>query len=475
MSFTAVKSDGEAGASDAPPREAEGGTAKPPRLASVISKLTAANFALVAAGIVTAPLQARALGPTGRGELAAITAPLSLAPIMLTLGLSMYTFRAVATGRRPGTVVGTIGAVYLFLGAVAIGIGPLVGHLVGGSHHVVSRWVFIGFAILPLAFVNQVITDTCVGENRWGPVIAYRLCSPIVLIVGVVVLFLIGHLTVASAAILSIGGGTLPIVFLVPFARRYRPLRFDRQVVREGVPFGLRAWAAGIGQLVNVRFDQLLMTRLVNPAELGLYAIAVTASGVLVNPFATALTSGTMPRFATGSTDLIEKVVRTVLLGVLVVSIGVAVASPVVVPLVFGSSFKGAVPMIWILLGAGIPLTASAVLSSAVTSTGHPGWAALAEIAAICITIPGLILLLPSMGGEGAALVSLVAYSTSFSVLAFASRRKLGVSLRGLLVLRPSDGRLLVEQLGRVFGPKLAKLRRRLPGGRSRGPEGGPQ
>jgi hypothetical protein len=117
-------------------------------------------------------------------------------------------------------------------------------------------------------------------------------------------------------------GGTLSTVFLLPGARKALPLRFDWSIVREAVPFGLKSWAAGLGQFVNVRADQLLMTRLVSPSQLGLYAIAVTASGVLVNPFASALAVATVPRFATGDTDLIERTVRVTLLAVLLTSVG---------------------------------------------------------------------------------------------------------------------------------------------------------
>lgn len=410
-----------------------------PRLSSVISRLTSANLTFVAATMVTAPLQARALGPDGRGELAAITVPLAWTPVVLTLGLSLYTHRAAAIGKRAGTLLGTFGALFLALGLVGAALGPATAALIGGANHVVRTWIIVGFALLPIGFVGTVITDVASGQNRWGPVLVYRLTPPAVLLVGIPWLYLAGNLTVASAAAVSICGGTLPVIFLLAGARKQLPLRFDRGMVKEAVPFGLKAWAAGLGQLGNLRVDQLLMTRLVNPAELGLYAIAVTASGVLVNPFSSALAMGTMPRFATGDTDLIERTLRATLLGVLVVSAGVALASPVVVPLFFGSAFRGAVPMIWILLAAGVPLTGGIVLSSALTITGRPTYAAMAQLVALGVTIPGLIVLLPIMGGAGAALVSLIAYTASFSVLVLAARRQLGVRLTALLVVRPAD------------------------------------
>jgi O-antigen/teichoic acid export membrane protein len=438
-----------------------------PRLSAVISRLTAANFAFVAVTLITSPLQARALGPEGRGQLAAIMVPLGLAPVVLTLGLSLYIFRAAATGQRAGTLLGTFGVVFLALGLVGAALGPTIGTLVGGGHQVVRTWVIVGCALLPLGFINIVITDIASGQNRWGPVLAYRLTLPVVVLVSIPALYLTGHLTVGSAALVSIAGGTLPVIFLVPGARSLLPLRFNTKIVREGIPFGLRAWAAGLGQVGNVRADQLLMTRMVKPSELGLYVIAVTASGVLVNPVVSALTTATMPRFATGSTDLVERVLRTTLLGVLLISAGVALIAPVFVPLFFGSAFKGAVPMIWILLAAGVPLTGGAVLSSALTSSGRPSYAARAELVALGVTVPGLIVLLPIMGAFGAALVSLVAYTASFSMLVLAVRRELGARLSELLTIRPSDAVTLASLVrSQILGRLQSKLARSPVSGR---------
>ncbi len=430
-----------------------------PRLSAVISQLTAANLAIIAATAITAPLQARALGPTGRGELAAIMVPLGLAPVIFTIGLPLYTHRAAAIGKRAGTLIGTIGATYLVLGLVAAGLGPAVGTLVGGGPGVVRNWIIIGFALLPIGFINMVITDVAAGQNRWRSVLMLRITPPAVMLVSIPCLFLTGHLTVASVALVSIAGGTLPVIYLVASARQHRPLRFRPSILRGAVPFGLRAWAAGLGQLVNVRADQLLMTRLVAPRELGLYAVAVTASGVFVNSFASALAAGTMPRFATGDTDLIERTLRTTLLGVLITSACVALLSPIIVPLFFGSAFSDAVPMIWILLAAGVPLTGAVLLSSALTISGWPTYAALAELVALGITVPGLLVLLPIMGGIGAALVSLIAYTASFSILVFVACRRLGARITRLLLIRPTDAFMLAAIVRSQIHGQLGKIR----------------
>lgn len=431
-----------------------------PRLSSVVSRLAGANLAFAAVSVITAPLQARALGPQGRGELAAITIPLVLAPVVLTLGLSYYTRRAAAIGERPGTLLGTIGALFLALGLFGAALGPVVAALIGGANHVERTWIIFGFVLMPFGFVSIVITDIATGQNRWRPVLIARLTQPAFALIGIPFLYLTGHLTVSTAALVTVVGAALPVVLLLPGARTQLPLRFDLKMTTEAVPFGLKAWAAGIFQNVNVRADQLLMTRLVSPSQLGLYSIAATASAMLVIPFTSALATGTVPRFADGNVDLLERMVRAALLGVILTSAVFALVSPVVIPLFFGSAFRGAIPMIWILLAAGVPLSTGVILSTALTISGRPSYAALAEVVALGITVPGLIVLLPLMGGMGAAIVSLIAYSASFTILVLAARRELGARLTALLIVRPTDAVMLAMLIrSQITGRLLNKWR----------------
>jgi O-antigen/teichoic acid export membrane protein len=438
-----------------PPAEPAQAPARPP-LSSVVARLAAANLALTAVTLLTAPLQARVLGPAGRGELAAILVPLGLAPIVLSLGLGTYAFRATAVGARVGTLIGTIGTLLVLLGVLGAAAGTLVAEFVGNGRPVVETWVMVGFALLPVGLLNIFLADIAGGLERWGTVVAVRLVLPAALLVGIGGLYITGELTVASAAVVAIVGGTLPALFLIPGIREFRPLRFDGAIAKEAIPFGLKAWAAGLGSLVNVRVDQLLMTRMVDSSELGLYVIAVATAGILVTPLATGLAGGTMPRFATGSIDLVAGVLRATLLGVLVISIGVALGAPVLVPLVFGSEFAEAVPMVWVLLLAGFPLAGTVVLSTAIVSCGRPGYAAWAELLALGITVPGLFLLLPHFGGVGAALVSLLAYVASFAMLTVIARRQLGARVYDLFVIRPADAAALVRMIRSRFPDRLS-------------------
>ena len=91
----------EAADGDGAPSGAERsqGSSGSKRLGRVTTRLALAGGSVALVGILTGPLQARALGPTGRGELAAVMTPLGFLPTLASLGLGTYVERMVARGK----------------------------------------------------------------------------------------------------------------------------------------------------------------------------------------------------------------------------------------------------------------------------------------------------------------------------------------------------------------------------------------
>lgn len=96
---------------------------------------------------------------------------------------------------------------------------------------------------------------------------------------------------------------------------------------------------------------------------------------------------------------------------VAVAAVASAIAALLVVPVIFGEPFSAAVAMVTILLVASVPSAASLMLDSAFTAAGDPGAALRAELLGLAVTVPALLILLPSYGGRGEAVASLIAYT----------------------------------------------------------------
>jgi O-antigen/teichoic acid export membrane protein len=193
------------------------------------------------------------------------------------------------------------------------------------------------------------------------------------------------------------------------------------------------------------------MIRLTSSRELGLYAVAVSLAGFSIVLTASVRTA-IFPRSARQDALLASRASRVTIGIVVGATAAAAVVTPFLLPALFGRSFDAAVPMTWILLVAGIPMAGTNVLGIVLTAWGHPKSAASAELAALAVTIPGLLVLVPLWGGIGAALVSLVAYTTNFVVQLVATRTIVGGSYGDYLVPGRADILWGVTNLRRIPG-----------------------
>jgi O-antigen/teichoic acid export membrane protein len=406
--------------------------------ARAIGGLTAANIAVYAAGFATGPILARELGASGRGTYQAIVVAVTLIPSVAALGIGAYASREAARGRSLGELVGSLLPQVLICGAIVAALAHPIARLVGGDQDIVVTWVSIGLWLAPLALVLQLGSALAIGLKRWRTVILTRVLTPVSTLVATVTVALATGLDVSSAAAILVGAMLLSGVPVMRLLSGIRSLRFRRKVMTEGFGFGAKAWGGSIAAMGATRLDQLLMTRLVEPRELGMYAVAVTYSG-LSNVVTSALGTALLPRVAQGEVSIVPKTVRVVVAFTSVSGILLAGVAVIGIPLMFGSDFQDAVQMAWILLAATIPLAASGALAVAAEGSGHPGTASLGQLLAIGVTIPGLLILLSPLGGIGAALVSAAAYSANFLFLLFWSRRRLGGAFVDYLLPRRAD------------------------------------
>jgi O-antigen/teichoic acid export membrane protein len=316
--------------------------------------------------------------------------------------------------------------------------GPFVADLVANGRDDVRLYVTIGMAITPIGLVIAVLHSVNWAEQRWVMWTVVRCIPSIGGLAVTVTLYATGNLTVATAAIAAL---LLPIVALGPLSsvlRRAGRPRFERSLAREGLRFGSRSWLYEVGQLTNARLDQVMMTRAVSSGELGLYSVAVNAT-TLQAGLTGAILSAIFPRVAGGDRALVQRALRSTLLVVVLLSAALIATVSVFLPLLFGQAFAGAVPMARILLVASIVAAGTGVLATGLTAGGRPELSARAQFAGLFVTIPGLLLLLPRFGGEGAALVSLAAYGLTFGVLLKQTVQVMGGSYADYLVPRRAD------------------------------------
>jgi len=411
------------------------------RLTGVVASLTATNVLGAAFGFVTGPLLARALGASGRGDLAAVLVPLALVPGVLGLGIPAYAYRELPRGRAVEEVLGSLGLPLLLVGLLAAAAAVPVADALAGGRGPTQTFLVVGLLATPLVLLGSLLSSCLAALERWHAVVATSMIPFAGTFLAVVSLDALGDLTVATAAAATIAASLCSLAPSLPLLAGLRRLpAFRRPLARAGVVFGLKSWVGGLAQIANLRLDQLLMITVVAPRELGLYAVATTIAGA--SGLATgALSPPLMTRIARGETRLMPQAVRIVLLATLALNAALALATPLLLALLFGPQFHGAVPMAAILLAAAVPFAGASVLSSALQADGAPLIPTVGEAIALVVTVVGLLLLLRPLGGVGAALVSLAAYGSSFAFQLALARRRLRVPLHAFLLPAREDAR----------------------------------
>ena len=409
------------------------------RLSGVVAGLTAANVVGAASGFISGPLLARALGAAGRGDLAAILVPLSLAPAVLGLGIGGYAFRELPKGRAVGEIIGSLGLPLIVIGLLTTAAAIPAADALAAGRQSVRTFLIVGFLLMPVTLVEALLLASLAALERWRRVVIATATPFLVPFLAIVILYPLGQLTVATAAAATIVGSLLPLALGLPLLTATRPV-FRLPLARRGISFGVKSWLGGLALLANLRLDQFLMITVVSPRVLGLYAVAATISGAsgLVTG---ALTPPLMTRVAGGEMFLLPKAVRVTVAATVGLNVLLALVTPALLSVLFGPEFKGAIPMAIILLGASVPYAGAQILSSGLQADGAPAIPSIGEGIALIITVVGLLALLKPLGGVGAAVVSLAAYSASFVFQLLMARRRTGVSLVQFLVPTRSDAR----------------------------------
>lgn len=438
-----------------PPRPALGRGPGRHGAARVAGSFTAINLVIAATTLITGPVQARALGPGGRGDLAAIIVPLAFAFGLANVGLTTYVLREVARGRPARDVLGGIAPLALAIGCAIALAGPLIASFIASGRGTVRLFLVIGFVLMPVTLLLNLLSAVNWARERWTIVAVVRLIPPAGTLVAVLVLYATDHLTVAAMASITIALGLLAGLPLLVNLRGLGRPRWSRAVAAEGLSFGSRAWLGTLAALANAQVDQVIMTRAVSPAELGFYAVAVNVT-TIPQSLSGAVVGVLMPRVAAGDAAFTARATRIVLAVVAVTSLALVAVVGIALPLLFGSEFEDSVSMARILLAGSVPLAGGTILVAGLVASGRPGASAVAQAIGLVVTFPALALLLGPLGGDGAALASLAAYCATFACLLVQAVRHLGGRASVYLLPQRGDWRFLRGL------PLLQRLRRKL-------------
>jgi O-antigen/teichoic acid export membrane protein len=400
---------------------------------------------------------ARALGPAGRGTVAFITVTALVVAHVAGLGVGEATtvFSAQRPARRP-VLLSNLLLFFLGSGALAATLafgGMLLADLspagVGPAELVILSGGVLASALVEAGY------SFLLGTERLRQLALTTASASWVYALIVAVLWATVGLTVGRAALAWTTTESMRALAAVSLSIRGMRLgRPSRRLLGESIAFGVRVWVGSLARFLNFRTDQILMGFIASEAALGLYAVAVNTSEVLLYLPSVAATA-LLPIVArTESSRRSEQTLRAFRSVALVTAVGVIAAAllgPTLLPAVFGASFSESVgPFLWLLPGT-LGFAAMTVFSNALVASPSPGLSSLGPVVSLIVGLVLDVALIPPFGAKGAAAAASAAFLAGGATAILASRRLGAFPWGALLVPRRGD----LDVLRALAGPLL--------------------
>lgn len=356
-------------------------------------------------------IQPRFLGDVGQGQLRLAYSLWLIVDVLVGFGTATYLTLQVARDRERGLamvrpIIAWRATFYI------VGWGVLAAYLVlsGASRQLVSVVILIGIAAMMLSLA-AVARAALVGlENMRYPAIA-DVVGKLLHVTLVIVVLVAGGRVVAVASV-AIAASAVNAFLLVHYLRRFPRRDLSVTVPIRHIVTASAAFLVGEASLiVYQQVDTVVMSMLVDRGELGWYAAADQLFASLL--FVPSILMMTLfPVFGRLHEEdpealrrLVGRAITTLMLFSVPIGIGTLVVGPRIAPVLFGSEFEGAGPVLAVLGVVIIITTETILIGRYAIAIGHQRFWNIVMIIGIVLTIPLDLVLVPwteSRYGNGA-------------------------------------------------------------------------
>lgn len=426
---------------------------EPQSITSSVPAMITMKMLVVALGLVSSVVVARALGPTNKGIYNLVLAVSALFATIFNLGVMNGNFFYVARREMRLATAYTSTLVVVVISSALV--APLIVVFGSGMLHrwfgsIPEQWLLVSLLILGPLTIHSIMTQSALlSINRAVATYALPLLGLAITATGATLVLLVMDLGLAGMIWVSVVGLLLTQVAAVLILRRGGPLieRPRPAELFKAVRWGFPLWAATLLSVLLQRFDQLLVVHRSGPSDLGQYALAVAIGEVLWS-IDVPITTAVRFRIASGSgddsADLIARLARLVIITMSVLCLGLAVFAHWLIPFLYSEAFGPAVPALIAYLPAVLFLSVARIVGEDLGyQRARTDLVLLNNGVALVVNVVLLLVLLPPFGIVGASLASVGAYFVLFLMTVIFHTRLAGSRMRDILVPRAADFRVL--------------------------------
>ena len=360
-------------------------------------------LANAASGIVASVVVARSIGPAGRGYIVTLTVWGQILGWLATLSLDKAL--VVLSSRNNQMVTPDEGLRAVRLPVIATSCVAVAASIVLGDRFFANALLTLGLAALAVATAQaELIGAWFLATGQRRAYIGWRIMQPalyIGILTGIAVVMRSTNLADRTVA-MGVGASAsmvLPVIFF--------SLRLGNHVRLKGrglsvlLRFAVAAHLGTILQYLNGRLDLLALTFLASPAALGLYSV-----GAALGQLSILTANAGVVRGITGESKATDFIGLALAAGFAVV---VIVASPLVIPLVFGDQFKAAISIARILAIGGVANYLLQAATGQLLSRRRPWMVVLSQGSGAAVFVIGITIFRTLEGVAWSSVVSFVA------------------------------------------------------------------
>lgn len=426
-------------------------------LFQTILRTSATNLLVMVISTLTSIVTARMFGVVGKGEFSAILFwPTLLAGLV---GFGLPTSLIYNLKQNKGRGADFVRAGFLFQIPVSIIVGIVawiwLPAWLGNYPEAViqtARWYTV--LMLPILLAVNLISALAQSTGKFNVYNGVRLYFPLINLIGLMVLWSIGNLSLHSAARVFLVTSVIVILWALYSVREELRIQWFKglgniQAAKALFGYGSKVFGVELLGTLYSQFDKIIILSMLTARDLGLYTVVYALSRVF-NVVQTAITNVIFPKV----TGLDEKTIMTTVgrafrLSMLLMTIVVIPCMFIgryLMGVLFGAPFLEASGAFYLLsieciLGGG-----SWILASSFNALGRPGLVLVRQLIALVVTIGLFFVFTPLYGLNGIALALLIGAIIRLAVTMASMRIVFHVKLSGMFFDK-NDFRFLIERL----------------------------